>query len=45
MALEKKSQGLKWTRQSGDRLEGSNQFGSFRIAQVGSRLDAIEGLP
>jgi hypothetical protein len=44
-AMEKKSQGLKWTRQSGDRAEGSNQYGSFRIVQVGSRLEAVEGLP
>jgi hypothetical protein len=44
-AMEQKSKGLKWSRQSGDQVEGSNQFGSFRIAREGSRLEAIEGLP
>jgi hypothetical protein len=44
-AMEKKSTELKWSRQSGDRAEGSNQYGGFRIVQEGSRLEAVEGLP
>jgi hypothetical protein len=44
-AMEKKSQGLQWTRQGVDGSEGSNQYGSFRIDVVGSRLEGVEGLP
>jgi hypothetical protein len=43
--MEKKSQGLKWTRQAAGAAEGSNQHGAFRIWADGSRLEAIEGLP
>jgi hypothetical protein len=43
--MEKKSQGLKWTRQAAGTAEGSNQHGGFRILVEGSRLEAVEGLP
>ncbi len=44
-AMEKKSQNLNWTGQSGDSAEGSNQHGLFRIKTEGARLEGIEGLP
>ncbi len=42
--IEQKSQQLKWTRQSAEAAEGSNQLGGYRILVDGSRLAAIEGL-
>jgi hypothetical protein len=43
--IEQKSLGLKWTRQTAETAEGTNQLGAFRIQVEGSRLEAVEGLP
>jgi hypothetical protein len=43
--IEQKSQDLKWTRRAAGAAEGSNLRGGVKIQVVGSRLEAIEGLP